>query len=68
MNSAQNTMQCSYSNLYEPIYDSAYGSNFVFYEEEELIDDESGFTQIPSISNHFCQMATSKQNTSSHHH
>lgn len=33
-------LHCDYDHAYESIYDSAYGTGFVFYDEEELITDD----------------------------
>ncbi len=67
---ASQPMHCNYNNLYEPIYDSVYGVNFVFYDEEEMTDydNEPGFISELSISGQLCQTAASKKSTSNHHH
>ncbi|MBM3887159.1 hypothetical protein FJ364_04470 [Candidatus Dependentiae bacterium] len=33
-------LHCDYDHAYESIYDSSYGSNFVFYDEDELVPDD----------------------------
>lgn len=42
------TLNCHYSTGYESIYDSSYGTNFVFYDEEELEGDDCALPEIPS--------------------
>ena len=42
-------LHCDYNNAYESIYDSSYGANFVFCDEEEIETDDGYIpTQIPN--------------------
>ncbi len=34
-------LEATYSNAYSPIYDTAYNISFVFYDEEDEIEEES---------------------------
>lgn len=71
------TYHCQYSNSYSPIYDSAYGTGFVFYDEEEFTEDYdpigmgniSSFRSIDAQSKIIsCQTVALKQSTLDHHH
>ncbi len=61
-------LHCNYSNSYATMYDSVYGTSFIFYEEELAYEqDFRSHSSMPSAAD-FSPMAAMKQNTSNHHH
>jgi hypothetical protein len=44
----------AYNDAYQPIYDPAYNMGFVFYDEEELEDDEAFLLLASSFPQNAC--------------